>query len=68
MVANVSFDGTVAPALGFIPNGMLGQDSWPVDGWGYDLDGHARQFWIRHMALPRTFHLSPSMPMDRPIG
>ena len=42
MVANVSFDGTVAPALGFIPNGMLGQDSWPVDGWGYDLDA-ARQ-------------------------
>jgi ABC-type transport system substrate-binding protein len=42
MVANVSFDGRVAPALGFIPNGMLGQESWPVDGWGYDLDA-ARQ-------------------------
>jgi ABC-type transport system substrate-binding protein len=42
MVANVSFDGRAAPALGFIPNGMLGQDTWPVEGWGYDLDA-ARQ-------------------------
>lgn len=42
MVANVSFDGRVAPALGFIPNGMLGQDTWPVDGWDYDLEA-ARQ-------------------------
>jgi ABC-type transport system substrate-binding protein len=42
MVANASFDGRVAPALGFIPNGMLGQDTWPVDGWDYDLDA-ARQ-------------------------
>lgn len=42
MVANVSFDGRAAPALGFIPNGMLGQDTWPVEGWDYDLDA-ARQ-------------------------
>lgn len=42
MVANVSFDGRAAPALGFIPNGMLGQATWPVDGWDYDLDA-ARQ-------------------------
>lgn len=41
-VAEVSFDGRVAPALGFLPNGMLGQATWPVDGWGYDLEG-ARQ-------------------------
>ncbi len=42
MVANVSFDGRAAPALGFIPNGMLGQETWPVEGWDYDLDA-ARQ-------------------------
>jgi peptide/nickel transport system substrate-binding protein/oligopeptide transport system substrate-binding protein len=42
MVANVSFDGRVAPALGFIPNGMLGRDTWPVDGWDYDLDAARR--------------------------
>jgi peptide/nickel transport system substrate-binding protein/oligopeptide transport system substrate-binding protein len=42
MVADASFDGRAAPALGFIPNGMLGQDSWPVTGWDYDLDA-ARQ-------------------------
>lgn len=42
MVASVSFDGRVAPALGFIPNGMLGRDIWPVSGWDYDLDA-ARQ-------------------------
>lgn len=42
MVADVSFDGRVAPALGFIPNGMLGQDTWPVSGWEYDLEA-ARQ-------------------------
>lgn len=41
-VASISFDGHVAPALGFIPNGMLGQDIWPVSGWDYDLDA-ARQ-------------------------
>lgn len=42
MVADVSFDGRVPPALGFIPNGMLGQDTWPVANSGYDLDA-ARQ-------------------------
>lgn len=42
MVADVSFDGRVAPALGFIPNGMLGQDTWPVANSDYDLDA-ARQ-------------------------
>ncbi len=41
-VASVSFDGRVAQANGFIPNGMLGQDTWPVTGWDYDLDA-ARQ-------------------------
>lgn len=41
-VANVSFNGYVADALGFIPDGMLGQDSWPVEGWDYDLEA-ARQ-------------------------
>ena len=41
-VASVSFDGRVATANGFIPNGMLGQESWPVMGWDYDLDA-ARQ-------------------------
>ncbi|MCO5221248.1 MAG: peptide ABC transporter substrate-binding protein [Thermomicrobiales bacterium] len=41
-VAEVSFSGRVAPAEGFIPNGMLGQDVWTVDGWDYDLDA-ARQ-------------------------
>lgn len=38
MVAEASFDGRVAPALGFVPNGMLGQPVWPVAGWDYDLD------------------------------
>ena len=42
MVADVSFDGRVPPALGFIPNGMLGQDTWPVANSDYDLDA-ARQ-------------------------
>lgn len=37
-VADVSFDGRVEPALGFIPNGMLGQEAWPVIGWDYDLE------------------------------
>lgn len=37
LVAEVSFDGRVAPALGFIPNGMLGEQIWPVDDWDYDL-------------------------------
>ncbi len=41
-VASVSFDGRVAEANGFIPNGMLGQETWPVTGWDYDLDA-ARQ-------------------------
>ncbi len=41
-VAEVSFDGRVAPALGFLPNGMLGQATWPVAGWDYDLE-RARQ-------------------------
>ncbi len=41
-VASVSFDGRVATANGFIPNGMLGQETWPVTGWDYDLDA-ARQ-------------------------
>lgn len=41
-IASVSFDGHVAPALGFVPNGMLGQVTWPVTGWDYDLES-ARQ-------------------------
>jgi oligopeptide transport system substrate-binding protein len=41
-VAEVSFDGRVAPALGFIPNGLLSQDTWPVDGWDYDLEAARR--------------------------
>lgn len=42
LVASASFDGRVAPALGFVPNGMLGQEIWPVTGWDYDLEA-ARQ-------------------------
>lgn len=41
-IAEVSFDGRVAPALGFVPNGLLGQATWPVTGWEYDLEA-ARQ-------------------------
>lgn len=42
MVASASFENRFAPALGMVPNGMLGRETWPVDGWSYDL-GAARE-------------------------
>ncbi len=41
-VAEVSFDGRVVQAQGFVPDGMLGSETWPVTGWDYDLEA-ARQ-------------------------
>ncbi len=57
MVASASFDGRVAPALGFVPDGMLGQDTWPVTGWDYDLDAARRA--IRESAYGAPENVPP---------
>jgi oligopeptide transport system substrate-binding protein len=55
-VAEVSFDGRVAPSLGFIPNGMLGEEAWPVAGWEYDLDA------ARQAILDSTYGAAENVP------
>lgn len=41
-IAAVSFNGHAIPAAGFVPNGMLGIERWPVSNAEYDLEA-ARQ-------------------------
>jgi peptide/nickel transport system substrate-binding protein/oligopeptide transport system substrate-binding protein len=53
-VAEVSFDGRTGAALGFVPNGMLGQDYWPVSGWDYDLEAARKAIADSTYGLPEN--------------